>query len=355
VKGVEGVKTHDVTLIVVLALAGVPSAQIGQITGRAGQAKDALQKARNAIQELRFSEAEERQLGADVSAKLRERYGVVQDEAVHRYVSLVGTVVAGNSSRADLPWTFIVLDTDAVNAFAAPGGFVHITRGALALIRNEAELAGVVAHEVGHIMARHTIKAIQKTKVEGALARAATRSAFLQQMGSRLYETTLENSFDRGDEMEADKVSPPLANDAGYHPGGLAAFLTRLADRNRALTERSGVFASHPETKARIDELDRMPRRFGLKNTPLVQARYAAAIAYTPVDISQLSRPAGGRYGVAGMSALGAEKSSSSTIASAGSRGVNPDRDARGGPNKGLVVVTLSPEEIAEFRKGIIG
>ena len=347
-------KTYTVTLLIALVWATHPSAQLGQITGRVGQAKDALQKAKNAVQELRFSESEEHQLGAEVSAKLRERYGVVQDEAVHRYVALVGSVVAANSSRADLPWTFIVLDTDGVNAFAAPGGFVHITRGALALLQNEAELAGVLGHEIGHIMARHTIKAIQKGKVEGALARAATRSAFLQQVGNRLYETTLENAFDRENEMEADKAALPLANEAGYHPGGLAAFLTRLADRNKGLTERSGVFASHPETKSRVNDLGQLAKRHGLKNTALVQPRYASSITYTPVDVRQLGR-SGGTYGVAGMSALGAEKSSAGTIASAGSRGVNPDRDARGGPNKGLVAIKLSADEIAEFRKGITG
>jgi predicted Zn-dependent protease len=343
-------------------------AQLGQIRGRIGQAKEAVDKVNRAVQDLKFTEAEERQLGADVSAKLRERYGVVQDAGVHKYVTLVGAVVARNSSRADLPWTFIVLDTDAVNAFAAPGGFVHITRGALALMQDEAELAGVLAHEIIHVMSRHTIRAIQKGKVEGALAKAATRSAFLEGLGNRLYAVTLENSFDRGEEMESDRFGAALANDAGYHPAGLVAFLNHLADRNKAVQERSGVFASHPETKARTEELARIIKIQRLTNTALVQARYAASIPYKPVPIAQVvpgsaAAPAGaaaparaggsGNYGVAGLSSLGRENSSGSTIASAGSRGVNPDRDARGGPNKALVVVTVSPEEIALFRKGI--
>src|SRR5262245_37552316 len=112
------------------------------------------------FQELRISDAEERELGASVSEKIRARYGVVQDAAVHRYVSLVGSVLAQASSRPNLQWTFIVLDTDGINAFAAPGGFVHITRGALALVENEAELAGVLAHEVIHITEKHTIRAL---------------------------------------------------------------------------------------------------------------------------------------------------------------------------------------------------
>lgn len=372
-KGVKHVKTQTVTVFLVVAalgFAGRAQAQLGggQL-GRLGQAKEALQKANKAIQDLKFTEAEEQQLGADVSAKLRDRYGVVQDAAVHKYVALVGTVVAQGSSLAHLRWTFIVLDTDGVNAFAAPGGFVHITRGALALIQDEAELAGVLAHEIGHVMARHTIKAIQKGKVEGALAKAATRSAFLEGVGNRLYAITLENSFDRGDEMEADKVAAALANHPGYNPGGLAAFLAHLSDRNKVLKERSGLFASHPEIKTRVDELARVVKSHGLSNKALVQARYAATIAYKPVGVGQVAlgapqaagdKPAeparsggAGTYGVGGLSALGREKSSSSTTASAGSRGVNPDRDARGGPNKALVVVTVSDTEVAEFRKGV--
>src|SRR5688572_24710600 len=117
--------------------------QLGQIGGAVKRAQQ--------FKELQITDAEEQELGASVSEKIRERYGVVQDAAVHRYVSLVGGVLGQASSRPNLPWTFVVLDTDAVNAFAAPGGFVHITRGALALIENEAELAGVLAHELIHI------------------------------------------------------------------------------------------------------------------------------------------------------------------------------------------------------------
>ena len=81
---------------------------------------------------------------------------------MHKYVALTGMTVASASTRPNLSWTFVVLDTDGVNAFAAPGGFIHVTRGALALIQNEAELADVLGHEIGHITIKHTIKAIQK-------------------------------------------------------------------------------------------------------------------------------------------------------------------------------------------------
>ena len=94
----------------------------------------------------------------------------------------------------------MVLDTDGVNAFAAPGGYVHITRGALALIQSEAELADVLGHEIGHITEKHTINAIKKSKVVGAAANASRREV-VSEFANRGYETLLENNFDRGDEM----------------------------------------------------------------------------------------------------------------------------------------------------------
>src|SRR5262249_10579305 len=105
-----------------------------------------------------------RQIGDDVSVKIRDRFGVVQDPAIHKYVTLIGTTLARQSERPDLNWTFIVLDTDGVNAFASPGGLVHVTRGALALAKNEAEVAAVIGHEIGHIAHKHTVNAIKKGK-----------------------------------------------------------------------------------------------------------------------------------------------------------------------------------------------
>jgi predicted Zn-dependent protease len=359
------------TAAMILIFAAPSHAQLGgKLGGQLGQIRDKAKDVNKALQDLKFTEAEEQQLGADVSAKLRDKYGVVQDAAVHKYVTLVGSVVAANSARTDLKWTFVVLDTDGVNAFAAPGGFVHITRGALGLIRNEAELAGVLGHEIGHVTARHTIRAIQKAKVEGAMAKAATRTAFLEGVGNRLYAITLENSFDRGDEMESDKIGVALVNQAGYAPSGLPAFLTALAERNKALAERSGMFASHPEIKARLDGIAREIKNNRFTRTATVQARYSQSISYQPVAVTQLgqagSAPAAapgatapksgaGAFGVAGLSSLGNEKSGSNTIASAGSRGLNPDRDARGGPNKALVVVNVTAAEIASFKTGITG
>ncbi len=133
------------------------AAQLGGITG-------ALKKAQTVkkIADLKVTDAEERQIGQQVSDKMVETFGVYQDANVTKYVTLVGAVMALQSPRPGLDWQFVVLDTEGVNAFAAPGGFIHITKGLLGLMKNEAELAGVLAHEIIHVTEKHTVNAIQQ-------------------------------------------------------------------------------------------------------------------------------------------------------------------------------------------------
>jgi beta-barrel assembly-enhancing protease len=347
---------------VLLAVASTAGAQVAPIKREVGKAID------KSIQELTFTEEEERQIGADVSAKLRERYGVVQNAAVHRYVTLAGTALARQSTRPDLKWTFIVLDTDGVNAFAAPGGFIHITRGTLALVRNEAELAGVLGHEIAHVTTKHTLNSIRQAKIAGAPG-AVTRIQVLDNVVTNVHRLTLENAFSSTEEKQADEIGITLANAMGYSPGALGGFLTRLSARNRDLADRSGLFASHPDIQARLKNLEKEIDRKRLAGTSLVEARYAKSITYKPVAVAQLAQvspppapppaPAapekGGKgiFGLGGLTSLGREKASTTTTSATGSRGLNPDRDAKGGPNKALVVVVVSAADVVTFRAGI--
>lgn len=365
-----------------LALAMTTTPALAQLPGKlgktAGQARDAADKAKKAAEiwdAFNVTEAEEVDLGQQVSDKLRERYGVVQDKAVHKYVTLVGTMITQASSRPGLKWKFIVLDTDGVNAYAAPGGFVHITRGALSLLTNEAELAGVIGHEVAHVTERHTINAIKKAKgVE--LTAEMSRSQVLSAVADKSYEILFEGMYNRGDELDADAKGAGFANAAGYAPG-LGAFLQRLSDRNTGQNARNGLFASHPETKERIDKLGAQVVSRKFASAAMVAVRFKAAITYTPVPISQITQveagtaglaggakgdgkaaPAaptstGGKLGLGKLGALGGEKKSTSTIASAGARGGLPDRDAKGGGNSTIVIVTVTVAEIADFKRGI--
>lgn len=372
------------SMALVLGLAQPALAQ--GVLGRLGKAAGKAKSAADQLKDFVITEREEQDMGAAISAKLRDKYGVVQSVPVHRYVSLVGKNLAAKSTRPSLTWTFIVLDTDGVNAFAAPGGFVHITRGALALCENEAELAGVLGHEIVHITEKHTINAIKNSKVVGSLTEAATRNNLLEHMLNRAYENLLENAYDRGDEEESDAVGVRLANTLGYAPSGLSAFLTRLADRNKALKEPSGVFASHPATKSRVDKLAKQIKSEKLAATATVVARYKATITYPPVPVTVVAGAAGtsslagsgsapaatpsptatasptptptprSRFGLGGISTkLGPDRTNTGTVASAGTRGVNPDRDAKGGPNPRIVIITITPAELEAFRRGISG
>ena len=376
-------------LIVSALVLGVSQPAFAQgVLGRLGKAADKVKGAADKLNDLVITDKEEQDMGSAISAKLREKYGVVQSAPVHKYVSLVGKNLTASSTRSGLPWTFVVLDTDGVNAFAAPGGFVHITRGALALCENEAELAGVLGHEITHITAKHTINAIKKSKRVGALTEAATRSDLLEHVLNQAYTNLLENAYDREDEEESDAVGIRLANTLGYAPSGLGAFLTRLSERNKDLKEPSGVFASHPATKSRVDRLTKQIKSEKLAATAMVAARYKATITYTPVPVTIVAGEAGSsslagggsaakpsptpspsasptptptpasksRFGLGGISTkLGADKTNTGTVASAGTRGVNPDRDAKDGANPRIVIVTITPAELEAFRRGISG
>ena len=364
-----------------LVLTASPAyAQLGGLGKTLGKANDAANKAQK-LKDLKISDADERKIGEQVSEKVRTEFGVYQDKAVTKYVSLVGMALAKASTRPDLKWEFIVLDTDGVNAFASPGGLVHITRGALGLIKSEAELAGVLGHEVAHITKKHTINAIQKNNAFELTAEMAPGSnAFIEGFANAAYDNIVEKGFDRGDEEDADAVGIKLANSVAYNPGGLGAFLTKLADRNKSQTkERNGLFASHPETSGRIDKLNRLIKSEKLTGIAMVAGRYAAAITFDAKPLAEVATVMAGTKGVAGGGkdekaaepkpeekpkkgfgigslslSKGKQAESTQASASAGNRAVGTDRAAKGGSNPSkLALPAITPAELEAFKKGI--
>jgi hypothetical protein len=289
-------------------------------------------------------------------------------------VSLVGKILTQGSSRPYLDWQFIVLDTDGVNAFATPGGYVHITRGALGLIRNEAELAGVLGHEIGHVVRRHTINALRKSNAVAMGSSAVSdRSSFLASVGSHVYKDVLENAYNRDDELDADRLGVELPQKVGYKAAALATFLQRLDERNKDQAERNGLFASHPETKERIDKITALTS--ASKAAALVEPRYRSHVGYKVPDIAAIAVIEEGASGLTGSGktaekkdepkkkgfGLGAltqtvapEKQSTQVSASGGARGLGADRAAKGGGNPAVVAVGVGDAELAEFRKGIV-
>jgi predicted Zn-dependent protease len=380
----------SLSLAVMAALAfGVrpAAAQLGGLTG-------ALKKAQTVkkLSDAKVSEAEERQIGQEVSNKVVETFGVYQDANVAKYVTLVGAVLAQASTRPDIDWQFVVLDTDGVNAFAAPGGFIHITKGLLGLMKNEAELAGVLGHEIAHVTGKHTVNAIFKGNLVEAgsdeLGSGGMAQSLIAKVAQKAYSDILNNRFSRGDENDADEKGVQLANKVGYAPSGLASALTKLTDRNKDVKEQNGLFASHPMMKDRLANLEKTIREKKLAATATVQARYAKNITFDAKPASAIATVAEGSRGLAGGEEKkpaeaekkdekkeekkeepkkgglggafgklrpggGTQAQQSQTVASAGARGVNPDRDAVGGPNKKRVPVKIGPSDIAEFQKGI--
>ena len=208
----------------------------------------------------------------------------------------------------------------------------------------------------------------------GTSQATADRAPLLDKVANRAYELVLENSFDRGDELDADKVSVDLTTKVGYVPASLAEFLTRLDDRNKNQPEKNGLFASHPESKERIEKVKAMGS--ASRNTALVEARYKTSIKYEASAITSIAPAAGGPVAASGSTkddkdavkeepkkqgfGLGnlkqtvtPEKSSTQVSASGGARGVGPDRAAKGGDNSTIVKTTVSETELASFKKGI--
>ncbi|WP_291983059.1 M48 family metalloprotease [Luteitalea sp.] len=366
------------SLSVLLGLASPAAAQFGLLEQGAKRAKQ--------VSDFNWSDEEKAALGQKVSELVRQRYGVVQDPAVHKYVTLVGRTVTEKSTKPGLPWTFIVLDTDAVNAFAAPHGYVHITRGALALMKDESELAGVLAHEIVHVAEEHTIDALKKNTLKSAAAeQVAGGNGLIEFLANAAYNNILDNAYSRGDEGAADTQGITLISKAGYAPQGLGSFLTTLADRNKSATEKRGLFSSHPEMQARQDKLTTTITKGQLAGTQLVADRYKATIKYKPVPQSQIATVAAGTKGLAGGSSASAKDSKSGTTAKAdppqeapkkkgfglgklvsgggsesksaqvvgsgGARGLDPEKDAKGGGNPAVVAVKVTPADLQAFKK----
>ncbi len=331
-----------------------------------------VEKVTDKLKDVELTPEEEVRLGEEISSRIRTKYGVVQDPAVHKYVSLVGTVVA-RKSGSTMPFHFIVLDTDGVNAFAAPGGFIHITRGALALVKDESQLAGVLAHEVAHVTQQHTIRAIQKGKVVQMAAKdrnVSSNPELFRRLTDEAYNVVFAG-FGRADELDADTQGFGFAAGAGYAGGGLGMFLATLKERNGSSSQRQGLFASHPEMDERMQKLDAMvPSRSGDPGATLAE-RYTGNVKFQPVDLAQIAAVEAGAAGLAGetkkeepkkksrfsmaslRNPLGTTESSPQSAAvtgSGGSRGVDKERLAKGGPNPAPVAVTLTEAEITDFR-----
>jgi len=227
------------------------------------------QKLSAATQEMPVDE--EIGLGRDLAARILGAVPPVADPALQGYVNQVGRWLTLHTERPDLPWHFAVVDTDAVGAFATPGGSVIVTAGLLRLMRDENELAGVLAHEISHVVQRHHVRAIMHRARARLAADVATELAAqyvarnplvtqaLLDTGMNLYGSGL----DQGDEYGADRAGMVIAARAGYDPLGLVYLLSTLDAIGAAEQRTQLLFATHPPTRSRIDALGAVADQLG--------------------------------------------------------------------------------------------
>lgn len=212
-----------------------------------------------------MSENQEIALGRDNDPKIRAQFGVYNDAKLQAYVQQVGERVAANSHRPELVYRFTVLDTPDVNAFALPGGYVYITRGILAYLNSEAELAAVLGHEVGHVTARHSVR-----QYSAATAGQMAAMIFLRtQAAADLFNvigSALLSGYGRDHELEADRLGAEYLARNAYDPDAMIRVIAVLKNQEEFEKERAkaenrepriyhGVFASHPSADQRLQEV----------------------------------------------------------------------------------------------------
>jgi predicted Zn-dependent protease len=208
-----------------------------------------------------MSEAQEIALGQQMDPEVRKEMGVYNDPTLQAYVESVGKRLARESERPELPWHFTVVDVPAVNAFALPGGYIYITRGILPFLRDEAQLAGVLGHEIGHVTARHSAQ--QYTKATGATLGLTLLSIFVPE--TRPLQGVAEQAlgvlflkYGRDDELQADRLGVRYTAAADWNPAGVAGMLKTLERLDQASGSRKGVpnwLSTHPAPEDREEKI----------------------------------------------------------------------------------------------------
>lgn len=246
------------TLVAVLLAAG--GCATNPVTGR----KDVVT----------ISESQEVEIGRKAHAEVLQQYGRYEDEVLQQYVNDLGQRIAKASHRPGLQYTFTVLDSAEVNAFALPGGYVYITRGIMAYLNSEAELAAVVGHEIGHVTARHSVRQQSGATAAGvgaAVVGILTGSPDLMNVAN-MAGTALVRGYGRDMELEADALGAEYLNRIGYEPEAMIDVVRLLKNQemlevqlakqeNRKPRVYHGVFSTHPDNDTRLKEAVRSAGR----------------------------------------------------------------------------------------------
>jgi predicted Zn-dependent protease len=231
-----------------------------------------------------IDEPKEVELGREWAGVLVGAAPLVNNPGVQQYVNRVGRWLSLHAERPDLEWHFGVLDSPNVNAFATPGGYIFVTRGLVERMRSESELAGVLAHEIAHVVKKHHLKAIQQgawNRVGGNVAseylnqrsRSPLASAAGQQLIGGMKEIMLKG-LSKEDEYEADRMGVVIAARAGYDPYGLVSVIQLIQAMGGSRPELALLFETHPSPESRLDALS---AAMGAKLDPYAQQPSVAA------------------------------------------------------------------------------
>lgn len=210
------------------------------------------------------SQQQEVQMGQEYSAQIAQQLPLIQDPEVVRYINVLGDSIAHLTKRGELDWHFYVVDSRDVNAFAVPGGFVYVNRGLIERANRMDELAGVLGHEIGHVVKRHTVKQMQQQQganigitlacVLTGVCNSQAASAAINVGGTALFA-----KFSRGDEAEADEQGVKNVVAAGISPEGMVTmFQTLINERKAHPSAVDSWFATHPLEEDRIADVQRL-------------------------------------------------------------------------------------------------
>ncbi|MCK5497614.1 MAG: M48 family metalloprotease [Gammaproteobacteria bacterium] len=221
------------------------------------------------------------EIGRGMSASLLGAAPLVDNDKTQRYVNRVGQWLASQTEREELTWHFGVLDVDTVNAFAAPGGYIFVTKGLMRLCGTESELAGVLAHEIGHVLQRHHLEALRKQAASELATDLASDVISEHGFNAKPFiKSGMElfaRGLDRADELEADRIGVVIATRAGYEPYGLPRVLLTLNDMNPADSNLAWLTSTHPPSSERLSVLEQLMKgKFeSFNKQPQVVERYA--------------------------------------------------------------------------------
>ncbi|TFW71671.1 peptidase [Methylotenera oryzisoli] len=205
------------------------------------------------------STTEEISLGREIAGNLLGAAPLVKDAALQKYVNSVGRWVASQSERPELPWRFGVIESEDLNAFAAPGGYIMLTKGLYRKLQNEAQLAGVLGHEIAHVVKKHQLKVLQKQQLlsmgAGLLSDKYAKDNALISKAIGSGAEISARSLDKSAEYEADRLGLSYATRAGYEPYGLAEVLQTLGQSSSSDANVALLFKTHPHPDERLTAL----------------------------------------------------------------------------------------------------